>query len=138
MACRRPIVGMRPRGIALAASRVLERLVLVFCLGKGGVGAGTGAPGDGRCDCFEAFGEVCDGTAGGGFDCFCETSAVYVGHRAEEVRTVPGCGAVRVSAGSCVCGQSRGIEWTVLSFGLRGRLGVSLMGMMVWAWLVMA
>ena len=106
MAWRRPIVGMRPRGIALAASRVLEHLVLVFCLGEGGVGAGSGAPGDGMCDWFEAFGEVCDGTTDGRLDCFCETSAVYVGHRAEKVRTVPGCGAVRVSAVSCVCGQS--------------------------------
>ena len=130
---RHAIVGIQPRGIVPAASRVLKHLVLVFCLGEGGVGAGSG-----RCDWFEAFGEVCDGTTDGRLDCFCETSAVYVGHRAEEVRTVPGCGAVRVSAVSCVCGQSRGIEWTLLSFGLRGRLGVSLMGIMVWTWLVMA
>ncbi len=51
----------------------------MFCLGEGGVGAGSGAPGDGRCDCFEAFGEVCDGTGSGRLDCFCEKSAVYAG-----------------------------------------------------------
>jgi len=67
---RHAIVGIQPRGIVPAASRVLKHLVLVFCLGEGGVGAGSGAPGDGKCDCFEAFGEVCDGAAGGRLDCF--------------------------------------------------------------------
>ncbi len=117
---------------------MLKHLVLVFCLGEGGVGAGSGAPGDGKCDCFEAFGEVCDGTAGGRLDCFCKTNAVYAGHRAGKVRTVPGCRAIWVSAVSCVCGQSRGIEWAVLSFGLRRYLRVSLMCWMVRAWLVVA
>ena len=62
--------------------------MLVFCLGEGGI------DGDGRCECFEAFGEVCDGTAGGRLDCFCETSAEYAGHRAGKVRTIPGSRAV--------------------------------------------
>ena len=30
--------------------------MLVFCLGEVGVGAGSGAPGGVKCDCFEAFG----------------------------------------------------------------------------------
>jgi len=67
---RHAIVGIQPRGIVPAASRVLKHLVLVFCLGEDGVGAGSGAPGGGKCDCFEVFGEVCDGTAGGRLDCF--------------------------------------------------------------------
>ena len=112
--------------------------MLVLCLGEGGVSAGSGAPGGGKLDYFEAFSEVCYGTAGGRLDCFCETNAVYAGHRAGKVRTVPGCRAIWVSAVSCVCGQSRKIEWALLSFGLRRRLRLSLTGLMVWAWLVVA
>ena len=74
----------------------------MFWLGEGGVGTGSGEPSGGKWDCFEAFGEVCDGTGGGRLDCFCERSAVYAGHRAGKVRTVPGCRAVWVSAVSCV------------------------------------
>ena len=43
-----------------------------------------------------------------------------------------------MSAVSCVGGQSRGIDLAVLSFGLRGRPRVSLMGLMVRVWLVVA
>ena len=43
-----------------------------------------------------------------------------------------------MSAVSCVGGQSRGIDLVVLSFGLRRRPRVSLMGLMVRVWLVVA
>ena len=42
-------------------------VLLEFGLGEGRIGADSGAPGGGKCERFEALGEVCDGAAGGRF-----------------------------------------------------------------------